>query len=96
MKKNDKAQVMDIHLGKYEVFFKQIYTILYNLNDVLIGLWFLIGSICFFWESTKTAGVWLFVLGSAQLLIRPLIRIIHRIHFQKYVKNNQNEGESNS
>ncbi len=95
MQENSSKQDIDIHLGKYEVFFKQRYTILYNLNDVLIGLWFLIGSICFFWESTKTAGVWLFVLGSAQLMIRPLIRIIHRIHFQRYMKQN-NEGESQS
>jgi len=96
MKKNDKDQEIDLRLGKYEVFFKQSYTILYNLNDVLIGLWFLIGSICFLWKSTQTIGVWLFVLGSVQLLIRPLIRIIHRIDFQRCMNKNQNEGGSNS
>jgi len=29
----------------------------------------LIGSICFFWESTKTIGIWLFVIGAAGMLI---------------------------
>ena len=30
---------------------------------------FLIGSILFFWESTKTIGIWLFVVGAAGMLI---------------------------
>jgi hypothetical protein len=30
---------------------------------------FLIGSIFFLWESLKTAGVWLFILGSLGMLI---------------------------
>lgn len=89
MSKDNQAQDLNLQVGRFEVFFKQQYTILYNLNDVLMGLWFFIGSICFYWESTKTLGVTLFVLGSAQMIIRPLIRIIHRIHFQRYVNRNE-------
>ncbi|MYL34726.1 hypothetical protein GLW08_02930 [Pontibacillus yanchengensis] len=85
---NQSKNEIDLHLGRYEVFFKQRYTILYNVNDVLIGLWFLIGSIFFYWEATKIWGTTLFVLGSAQLLIRPLIRIVHRVHFKRVQKDN--------
>ncbi|MBN2680808.1 YrhK family protein [Acidithiobacillus montserratensis] len=31
----------------------------------------------------ETAGVWLFVIGSAELLIRPVIRLVRHIHLQK-------------
>lgn len=77
---------LDIHLGKYDLFFKKGYKVLYTINDFLIGIWFLIGSFMFFSDATKTAGVWLFVIGSFELLIRPTIRLIHDIHFRKHLK----------
>lgn len=41
-----------------------------HLTLAMIGnTTFLIGSVLFFWESTKTAGVWLFVVGAAGMLI---------------------------
>lgn len=30
---------------------------------------FLVGSVLFLWESTKTAGVWLFIAGASGMLI---------------------------
>lgn len=30
---------------------------------------FLVGSVLFFWESTKVAGIWLFVVGATGMLI---------------------------
>lgn len=74
---------IDIHFGNHEIVIRTRYEFFYNLNDILIGIWFLIGSILFFWTTTKDAGIWLFVLGSAQLLIRPLIRIIRKVHLKK-------------
>ena len=42
-----------------------------------------VGSILFFSESTTTAGTWSFLLGSVQLMIRPLIRFDRRVHLQR-------------
>ncbi|MBH0229036.1 YrhK family protein [Halobacillus sp. KCTC 3957] len=67
-------------MGKQGLFVKKGYDTLYTINDVLLGLWFLIGSICFYFETLKMWGVTLFVLGSVQMLIRPTIRLVH--HFQ--------------
>ncbi|KGP90808.1 hypothetical protein N780_03735, partial [Pontibacillus chungwhensis BH030062] len=78
-----KEDYVDLKVGKHDLFFKKPYQILYTLNDFLLGLWFLIGSICFYFEgAVKTWGVTLFVLGSFQLLIRPSIRLAHRIHLK--------------
>ena len=34
-------------------------------NDILVALWFLVGSFLFFSDATTYAGTWLFVVGSA-------------------------------
>ncbi|MDC3416559.1 YrhK family protein [Aquibacillus salsiterrae] len=84
MSQRDNA---DLKLGRYDIFFKKPYQILYNVNDLLIALWFLVGSIFFLFDEWKNAGVWLFILGSGQLGVRPLIRIIHSIHLNKHLRN---------
>ncbi len=82
----------EIQIGKYEVFFKKSYKILYTVNDILIGIWFLIGSLCFFKDSLQTIGVWLFTIGSAELLIRPTIKLIHDLHLKNHIK--QQKGKA--
>nr|WP_300501474.1 YrhK family protein [uncultured Rhodococcus sp.] len=37
----------------------------------------------FFGESTTTAGTWLFLAGSIELLIRPAIRLSRRLHIRR-------------
>lgn len=73
---------LTIRMGRDELVIRQRYQTVSILNDFLIGIWFLIGSIAFFWPAWEHAGVWLFVLGSAQLIVRPTIRLAHRIHLR--------------
>lgn len=73
----------DIHWGKHEIIISQRYEFFYLLNDILIAVWFIIGSILFFSETTTELGTWLFLLGSIELLIRPLIRILRSIHLKR-------------
>lgn len=79
-----KDKYVDIQMGKHDLFFKKGYDILYTINEWLLGIWFLVGSIFFYYESLKTWGVTLFVLGSVQMLIRPTIRLVHRFHLRKH------------
>jgi len=37
---------------------------------------FVVGSILFLWESTKTPGVWLFIVGSSGMLLESIGRAI--------------------
>ncbi|MBF6347714.1 MULTISPECIES: YrhK family protein [Nocardia] len=53
------------------------------VNDVLIAVWFTVGSLLFFSESTHIAATWLFLVGSVQFLIRPLIRLTRRVHLRR-------------
>lgn len=49
-------------------------------NDFAAGLLFLVGSIMFFWESTKIPATWCFTIGSVLFVARPTIRLARRIH----------------
>ncbi len=86
-----KEDNISLHMGSYDLFFKKGYKVLYTVNDILIGIWFLIGSFMFFSESTKTAGVWLFVIGSFEMLIRPVIRLVHDFHLRRHLKKQAQE-----
>ena len=72
-----------LHLGREELVVRQRYETLSIVNDILIGLWFLVGSFLFFSGSTTYAGTWLFVIGSVEMLVRPAIRLARRLHLQR-------------
>ncbi|MFD2705720.1 YrhK family protein [Salibacterium lacus] len=92
--KQPKENYVDISLGRYEFFFQKRYTVLNTVNDFLIGLEFLIGSFFFFSEPLKDAGIWLFVIGSFQLIIRPTIRLVHDFHLKKHVEKQKKKEDS--
>ncbi|WP_132432250.1 YrhK family protein [Pseudonocardia endophytica] len=72
-----------IRIGHDELVIRKRYEVLSIVNDVLVAAWFLIGSILFFSEATTYAGTWLFVIGSVELLIRPVIRLSRLVHLRR-------------
>ena len=70
-------------IGHEELVIRQRWEVVSIINDILIAVWFIIGSILFFHESTTVAGTWLFLLGSIELLIRPMIRLARRGHLTR-------------
>ncbi len=73
-----------------------IYKALYQLNDVVLGLIFLIGSFLFFSETTVFQGTVLFVIGSIQMIIRPLIAMIHDLHMAALDRHHNEKTASKS
>lgn len=73
-------------MKRHTLFYKRIYHILYTLNDLMLGLWFLIGSILFYFETLKTWGIHFFVLGSLQFILKPTIRLIHELDARKHYR----------
>ncbi|WP_110668781.1 YrhK family protein [Salinicola halophilus] len=72
-----------LEFGDEELIIRQRYETLSIVNDVLIGIWFVVGSVLFFFEPLVYYGTWLFVIGSVEMLIRPVIRLIRRIHLKR-------------
>ncbi|MDR7301449.1 YrhK family protein [Haloactinomyces albus] len=83
-----------LRIGHEELLIRRRYEVLSIGNDILIALWFTVGSALFFFESTTTAGTWLFLVGSIELAIRPVIRLSRRMHLQRLRPAGQQAHES--
>ncbi len=84
---------LTLHMGSEELVIRKRYEIISILNDVLIGIWFLVGSFFFLSDAVSHVGVWLFVIGSAEMLIRPVIRFVRRVHLQRNYPGKQRTGD---
>lgn len=78
---NDDA--LTIRVGAEELVIRRRYETASILNDILIALWFIVGSIMFFSPAWETAGTWCFLVGSVELLIRPIIRLTRHVHLKQ-------------
>ena len=83
MGEDRSAHDLSIHIGHEELVVRQRYETLSILNDTAAGLLFLVGSFLFLDPATTYAGTWLFVLGSALMLMRPVIRLTRRVHLTR-------------
>lgn len=70
-------------LGSRELVIRRRYEVLSIVNDILIAVWFTVGSFMFFSDTLTYTGTWLFVVGSIELLIRPAIRLTRHVHLQR-------------
>ena len=76
-------RTFQLDIGREEIVVRQRYEALSIGNDVLIALWFLVGSILFFWEATTVAATWCFLLGSIEFLARPALRLARLVHIRR-------------
>ncbi|XYX72662.1 YrhK family protein [Clavibacter nebraskensis] len=77
------SRSVTITIGDEELVIRHKYEVASIVNDIMVAAWFVVGSVLFFSESTTTAGTWLFLVGSIQLMIRPLIRLGRRVHLTR-------------
>lgn len=74
---------LDLDLGQEHIIIQRRYEALGAFNDFLIAVWFLIGSFFFLSNSLVESGTWLFIVGSAQLLIKPVLKLFSLVHVKK-------------
>jgi hypothetical protein len=86
--------LLTLHVGGEEVVIRQRYELASIANDILIALWFLVGSVMFFSNQWQTTGTWCFVFGSVELLVRPVIRLTRHVHLQRMQARHHYEQES--
>ncbi|MCT2344634.1 YrhK family protein [Niallia taxi] len=76
MKKHiDEDNNLHISFGSLAIILKDKYQLVYTINDILIGLLFLLGTIFNMLLEWKVLGAVMYICGSVLLLIRPAIRI---------------------
>ena len=81
-----EGEAITISLGNEEIVLRQRYELLSILNEIGIFVFFTVGSVAFYWHELFNLGVTLFVIGSVQLGIRPLIRLSRRVQLRKLTK----------
>lgn len=64
----------------------ETYEWLHIANDAVAALLFLVGSVFFLYSSLEKTGTWLFICGSAQMTVGPMIRIANKLHVRNYKK----------
>lgn len=69
-----------VTIGNKELMLRRRYEALSIGNDILVAVWFIVGSILFFSPETTEVGTWFFLMGSIELLIRPAIRLSRNVH----------------
>ena len=73
-------------LGQDHIVIQRRYEALGAINDLFIAVWFLIGSFFFLSDDLVISGTWLFIVGSAQLLIKPVIKLASLVHVKRVFK----------
>lgn len=73
-----------VRIGHDELVVRRRYELLGIGNDMLIALWFIVGSVLFFHADTATSGTWMFLLGSIELAIRPALRLARHLHLRRF------------
>jgi hypothetical protein len=74
---------LELRIGHDEIVLRHRYEALSIGNDFLIAVWFVLGSIFFFFKSTEILATWFFLIGSIQFLARPAIRLARLFHIRR-------------
>lgn len=75
---------LDIDIGRHQIRIQRRYDAAGAFNDFLIALWFLVGSIFFLDSELMETGTWLFIIGSGQFLLRPMIKLTSLVHLGRF------------
>ena len=79
----DLDNPLTLTFGHEQLIIRRRYEVLSILNDFLIALWFLIGSILFLFPAQEKAAIWLFIVGSFQFFVRPALRLAAHVHLRR-------------
>jgi len=74
---------LTLPLGNEQLVIRRRYEVLSIINDFLIAIWFLLGSILFLFPEYEKTAIVFFIIGSAQFLVRPSIRLLSHLHLQR-------------
>lgn len=81
-----KDPPLRIDVGHDEIVISNRYESLSIVNDILIGIFFFVGSVLFYFKPLEFWAITFFVLGSIDFLLRPIIRLARRFHLKRLGK----------
>lgn len=83
---------LDLDLAHRHVVIQRRYEALGAINDLMIAIWFLVGSSFFLDKTLVESGTWLFIVGCIQLLIKPVLKLISLVHVGRVYRQKIEQG----
>lgn len=77
----EKIKVEDVivKVGKFRFYFQNYYTIISLVNDILLGLLYVVGSLTSILNGPRWIMQWSYFGGAVFMLMRPALKIIRNI-----------------
>lgn len=87
---SDTTDVLDVKAGRFRLYFKKRYQLITTVNDLMIGFFFVSGSVLNFFSPTEIIGMIFYLFGSLLLGSRPVLRIMHDTQLRNEMKESRN------
>ncbi|KAF0823135.1 hypothetical protein ABE29_16715 [Cytobacillus firmus] len=80
-----REQQEDVHIeiGSYKMVIEKRYQAVSFVNDLLLGVLYLIGSILFLTDVSQTVSISFFLAGSILMIIRAGLNLLKDLHINK-------------
>lgn len=88
---NDMEEDIELKSGRFRIYFQNRYTLISLLNDLLVGLVYILGSISSLIGLPGIYGTYFYLAGGVFLILRPLIKLVHNIYIYKDAEERREE-----
>lgn len=75
----DKEEDIEIKTGRFRLYFQNRYTLISLTNDILTGIFYIIGSLATLTPIPDVYGTYLYLIGGFFLTARPILKIFHNV-----------------
>lgn len=91
----DKEEDIEIKSGRFRLYFQNRYTLISLVNDILTGVFYIIGSLATLTDIPDIYGTYLYLIGGAFLTARPILKIFHNVFIYDDKKAAEREEKKN-
>lgn len=91
----DKEEDIEIKSGRFRLYFQNRYTLISLVNDILTGIFYIIGSLATLTDIPDIYGTYLYLIGGVFLTARPMLKIFHNVFIYDDKKAAEREEKKN-
>ena len=92
----DKEEDIEIKSGRFRFYFQNRYTLIALTNDILTGIFYMIGSLTSITPIPDFYGTYFYLIGGFFLTARPILKIFHNVFIyddEKLAKKEEQEAK---
>lgn len=88
-----KEEDIEIKSGRFRLYFQNRYSLISLTNDILTGIFYIIGSLATLTPIPDVYGTYLYLIGGVFLTARPILKIFHNVFIYDDAKLAEQEKE---